>query len=306
MITAPTVIIIGAGASFEYGFPLGAKLVKQAVFHTRAPVTALCKALVSSGVSADVAGEFSVRLRDSDSNSIDTFLENNREEYVRIGKAAIALVILLAEADCLTEGRLLAKPPADHWLKYIWNVVREACSVQTLQDNRIGFVTFNYDRVLETYLDGVIQNAFNLEPAAATALREQAFPIVHLHGQVSNVGFGAYPPGALLNEQLQEIASGIRVVHDSVPRDDRAFERAFDMIRSAKLICCLGFGYHPTNVGRLRLKELKAQKAQFCGSAYGMGAAQIQQAENMLGLSINPTSGNLKCEAFLQEHVVLV
>jgi len=306
MITAPTVFIIGAGASSEYGFPLGTELVKQAVFHTRAAATALVKALVSSGVSADDAGEFSVRLRDSDPNSIDTFLENNREEYVRIGKAAIALVILLAEVNCLKHRLLIEKAPEDHWLKYIWNAVREACSAQTLQDNRISFVTFNYDRVLETYLDGVIQNAFNLELAEATVLREQAFPIVHLHGQVSNIGFGAYPPGELLNERLQEIASGIRVVHDSVPRDDPAFEKAFGMIRSAQMICCLGFGYHPTNVMRLRLEELKALTAQFCGSAYGMGAAQIQQAENILSLSINQTSGNLKCEAFLREHVVLV
>ncbi len=305
MIQTPTVFITGAGASVEYGLPLGADLVKRVVLLTRQPNSGLRQALAKAGVSIADAEAFSTRLSGSDPSSIDTFLENNTEEFIRIGKAAIALVILLAEGHCLELGRLGPEPPKDHWLKYIWNLALAGCTAATLATNRVSFVTFNYDRALETYLDGVIRNAFGLEGSEARELREQAFPIVHLHGAVSGVEFGA-DPGELLNGRLEETAEGIKVIHEAIPQDDPAFRRAFELLRGALLVCCLGFGYHPTNVQRLRVKDLmRTPSAKFCGSAYGMGTAEIKQAEGPLRLEIDRLSKGLKCEAFLRERVVL-
>jgi len=306
LIKTPMVFIIGAGASVGYGFPLGEKLVKQIAFHTRAAETAFSRAMVASGVdSADVL-RFHGNLRGADPSSIDTFLENNREEFVRVGKAAIALVILLAEAECANQGNLVENPPKDNWLKYIWNVARAGCSAETLLHNRVSFVTLNYDRVLETYLSGVIRSAFNLNPDEATALRVKVFPVVHLHGQVSGVEFGA-DPAMFLNERLDEIAAGIRVVHDAVPVGDSVFEEAQGMISRADLICCLGFGYHPTNINRLRLRDTKRASARLLGSTFGMGHAEVLQAQAALGLDLThvPNSG-LECEAFLRENVALL
>ncbi len=303
MIQNPTVFIVGAGASTEYGFPLGGALVKQIVFHMRKEGTALRQGLARVGVSLRDAEEFGIRLQDSDSDSIDTFLENNREEFVRIGKTAIACVILLAEAECARQHRLVADPPADHWLKYVWNIARGGCSVATLPENRLSFVSFNYDRVLETYLDGVIQSTFNLEAAEGSTLRAKAFPIVHLHGQVSGVGFGEI--GGAFADNLDLLASGIRVVHDEVPTNDPAFETAFNMIASARRICCLGFGFHPTNIRRLRLHDIMSPDAQFHGSTFDMGEAQIGQALNALNLQMERIRPHLKCEAFLRECVDL-
>jgi hypothetical protein len=306
LIRTPTVFIVGAGASYEYGFPLGEKLVKQIVFHTRAAETPFSKAMVASGIDSTDVLQFSSSLKGADLSSIDAFLENNRAEFVRVGKAAIALVILLAELECAKQGRLIENPPEDNWLKYIWNVARAGCAAQTLLDNRVSFVSFNYDRVLETYLSGVIGSAFNLSSDEAAELRTQAFPVVHLHGQVAGVKFGAGPE-AFLNERLDEIAAGIRVVHDAVPVGDSVFEEAQGMIEQAEVICCLGFGYHPTNIKRLRLSRLKKTNARFVGSTFGMGRAEMLQAQAALGLDLThvPLSGR-KCEAFLRENVVLL
>lgn len=306
MIKTPTVFVLGAGASYGYGFPLGERLVKQIGSHTRAAETSFSKAMVASGVdSADVL-RFNGNLRGADLSSIDAFLESNRAEFVRVGKAAIALVILLAEVTCVENGRLVENPPEDNWLKYVWNVARAGCDAHTLPDNRVSFITFNYDRVLETYLSGVIRSAFNLTSEEAVALRAKAFPIVHLHGQVSGVEFGAKPE-AFLNERLDEIATGIRVVHDAVPVGDSVFEEAQDMIGRAELICCLGFGYHPTNIKRLRLSESKKASARLLGSTFGMGHAEVLQAQAALGLDLTHVpNSRLKCEAFLRENVVLL
>jgi len=304
MIHIPTVFIVGAGASAEYGFPLGGALVKQIVFHMREEGTALRQALARVGVGLRDAEEFGIRLRDSDSDSIDTFLENNSEEFVRIGKAAIACVILLAEEECASRNRLVADPPGDHWLKYVWNTARGGCNAATLAENRLSFVSFNYDRVLETYLDGVIQSTFNLEAVEAAALRAKAFPIVHLHGQVSGVGFGEVE-GAFADNHLERLSSGIRVVHDEVPTNGPAFESAFNMIASARRICCLGFGFHPTNIRRLRLHDIMSPDARFHGSTFGMGEAQIRQAQSTLNLQIERTLPHLKCASFLRECVDL-
>ena len=74
MITIPTVFIIGAGASAEYGFPLGHGLVQNIVAGT-APQGGLSVELLRAGFTKDELNEFNRKLRGADPLSIDTFLE---------------------------------------------------------------------------------------------------------------------------------------------------------------------------------------------------------------------------------------
>lgn len=233
MITRKMAFIIGAGASAEYGFPLGSGLVSRIVTCMATPNTPLLRALHLAGHNPAVTDRFRHKLQGSDSDSIDTFLENNQEEFVQIGKAAIAYAILEAEAQCRSKARLIEHPPDDHWLKYLWNSLRSACTVDTLPFNTVAFITFNYDRLLETYFDTVIQHAFNISPSDATSLRCQAFPIVHLHGQLSQVDFGYFEDAPVVGK-LTEIAGGIRVVHDTVPVADPEFSSAISLIAEAR------------------------------------------------------------------------
>src|SRR5690348_6737944 len=87
--------------------------------------------LLRAGFNEQELNEFFRKLRASDSLSIDTFLEgNDYNRFQAIGKAAIALTILRAERDSVRgetwPGRNV---PADHWLRYVWNLMRSGCVV---------------------------------------------------------------------------------------------------------------------------------------------------------------------------------
>src|SRR5881409_3087217 len=119
MITLTTVFVIGAGASAGYGFPLGAELVRLIVQGT-VQGGPMRRDLLTAGFRDDGLDAFAERLRGADPRSIDTFLEGNDAKTVEIGKAAIALLILGAEGQCLRDGRLFigSQRLEDHWLGY--------------------------------------------------------------------------------------------------------------------------------------------------------------------------------------------
>lgn len=304
MISNSTVFIIGAGASADYGFPLGTELVKKIVDRMSKPNTPLLRALHLAGNDPEDTSRFRERLRDSDPDSIDTFLEGNEDRFVRIGKSAIAFVILESESRCRHDGRLIRNPPEENWLRYLWNKLRAGCSPDTLAGNAVTFLTFNYDRVLETYLDTVIENAFNLPSNAAMELRAESFPIIHLHGQISEAEFGYFEEPTICGA-LEQYASGVRVVHDEFATDDPVFEAAHDAISRASLVCFLGFGYHSVNLTRLRIAELQPNVG-VAGSTYDMEDAEIGVAEGRLNLPLQKYNKMYKCERFLRAVVPLV
>jgi hypothetical protein len=304
MISEPTVFIIGAGASGEYGFPLGQALVKRILVHMAGTNTTIHRAMNLAGLDPRGLELFRDRLRGADAESIDTFLEGNEEPFVRVGKAAIAYAILEAEERCRREGLLIEASPSDHWLRYIWSTLRSGCTASTLDHNRATFISYNYDRVLESYLQQVIANSFNLDSAGAAQLRERAVPIIHLHGQIATAAFGQFDEPSIV-VSLAQFASGIRVVHDSVPEGDPAFTSAQTAIRNARRICFLGFGYHPVNIRRLAIHESAPSNTEIYGSAFAMGPAEIKRAKDLVGREIMGMPQTAKCERFLRDAVFL-
>src|SRR5216683_5100509 len=277
MITRPTVFILGAGASAEYGFPLGEALVQRIKSGTSpSPRGDLRVDLARADFKQSELDEFFRKLRDSDLLSIDAFLEGNQDRFQQIGKAAIAITILRAERDSQTGERWQGtNVPDDHWLRYVWNMMKSGCdSVDRFAQNRVSFVTFNYDRTIEWYFPIVLENALNLGPREARELLARSVPVVHLHGEIAHLEFGYSPgnEGHLAGEQVLQIAAGIRVVHD--PTDEPQFKKAWELFKQASLVCILGFGYHPTNIERLRLKDFVPGGAQIPASTFQMGSAE--------------------------------
>ncbi|MEE4354131.1 MAG: hypothetical protein V2J25_14820, partial [Desulfatiglans sp.] len=124
--------------------------------------------------------EFADDLAKSGYSSVDAFLEN-KQEWLDVGKAAIALQMLRAESEC--KHRLFPpKQPSDHWYETLWTHL-SAPSWRGFKSNPISIVTFNYDRSLEHYLVTVACNRYGIRPH--TALRGiTQFPILHVHGDL--------------------------------------------------------------------------------------------------------------------------
>lgn len=301
MIKIPTVFVVGAGASVDYEFPPGPRLVRDIVQGLSDENAELRRWLEEVGFAAGDLSAFGRRLERSGLRSIDAFLESN-PTHAEIGKASICASILLAESACLRIDRLFGKPPEDHWLGYVWNRMHPGSSVAELPNSKVAFVSFNYDRVIEHYLDTVLENTFGIEASAASQLRAASVPIVHLHGHVGDVPFGGATAARSL---LRQIAADIKVIHDNVEDADAEFKRAHSLLSDAQQVCFIGFGYDAVNVRRLKIRDLVLQRqVRVHGTSYGLQGAERETVKEVLGYPISGAN-YLKIEAFLRQEVSL-
>jgi hypothetical protein len=121
MITKPTVLILGAGASMPYGFPSGRDLLKT-ILDGLQPNTSstLHTTLEELGMTKDCIWTFRNDLYYSGSSSVDAFLEH-RQEFLEIGKLAIMLSLMPLEE----EHRLFdMKVREQSWYEYLFGKLR--------------------------------------------------------------------------------------------------------------------------------------------------------------------------------------
>ena len=269
MISTPTVLILGAGSSEHVGYPLGAGLVsdlcklRTAKLHISLPEDWTHEELM----------EFLMRLGRSAHYSVDAFLETARE-YVPIGKFLMAR--RLKQLENLDR---LFPPHNSGWYQYLFNRLL-VNGKPDFEKNKIGIVTFNYDRSLEAYLHTVLQNRFKMSEEDASELLRQ-IPIIHVHGIL-----GKYPDtpyrSSDSNDELKSIAEQIHIVHEieDVPDGfcNEAFARANEILQSAECIFFLGFGFHLDNVRRFRFFNSENMKDRLVRSTYaGMQPFELEQ-----------------------------
>lgn len=114
MITTPTVLVLGAGASCPYGFPTAKELKNRIceVFSNPDVISRLAKGLDRS---SDQFVEFREAFWKSSTSSVDAFLEG-RPEFLDVGKLAIAYCLIPFE----NEPDLYSPPPGDgDWYLYL-------------------------------------------------------------------------------------------------------------------------------------------------------------------------------------------
>lgn len=305
MIERSTTLVLGAGASLDYGYPSGPKLVQRVMDLTNNDNWFG----MHLARGTDVAN-FNRRLRGSDPNSIDAFLEAN-PSWVDIGKLAIAAALTVGGPAPFTA------PTDEHLYHYLWTRLQEGASnVEGLRRNRLNIVTYNYDLSLERYLRRVVSNHFpELADASAAAIKqlvEAIVPIVHIHGDLSSIE-DTYLVAGDLNVfrdfgLLRNAAKGLRIIHEGAPGP--TYETAHEMIRSAESVHFLGFGYHFANLDRLDMPRLKAYASNhqfwhsFGGTAVGLGLAERTRIAKRLGWNATQLKDE-KCLSYLRQFAML-
>jgi hypothetical protein len=267
-----TVLVLGAGASKPYGYPLGSELknMLQDVSHfshliqknqySRRDITAFCQAFMLSGMP-----------------SIDAFLSRRGSDKLfdgptieEIGKVGISLAIRRSVTyESLFQKRERAGSNAgksidweDHWYAYLWGMLTDGVKPSNLSDfnkHKLSIVTFNYDHSLEHFLYTAMRNAYHIgENAAAELLSE--IPFIHVYGSLSGNPFSdSYPYSFDLNRHdnfLEDDLKQITVIDEDRENGLATFDQAYKILESAERICFLGFGYDPMNVARLMLPDL--------------------------------------------------
>ena len=189
MIEVETVLVLGAGASSDFGFPTGLDLLTR-ICDLRKGLEAakkqpehecfvLLQMLRDQGRQLN---EFFQRLPMADQPSIDAWLADN-QDFLPIGKLLTAYVLLQEENP-----KTLIRPstwPAN-WYKTLFSEIKEDRQLDQLLDSdlNIRIITFNYDRSLEQYLFERVTHHYGKDRTDETMRLLKQIPIHHVYGSL--------------------------------------------------------------------------------------------------------------------------
>lgn len=176
MITLPTVLVLGAGASREFELPLGPDLLKQ-VTNNIAPQLQgtmrypFLKLLEGAGCSRRHLNKFHQALSGTSLRVIDQLLAK-RTAFNGVGRAAIAATLLEFEERT----SLLTTATRRRWCDLLFDDM--TVGREDFEDNELSVITFDYDRTFEHFM---FESLRNLYPGGAAGARRRlaSIPIVH-------------------------------------------------------------------------------------------------------------------------------
>lgn len=273
-----TVFVLGAGASAEFGLPVGSELQEtiSSLLDIRFKdgmhkisgdndILGVCRQLSDGDVNPYLHAGWLVRDGIKLSDSIDNFMDKHAQnERVQIlGKLAIAKAICIAERESKlyvdtnnSYNKLDLSKLEDTWLLKLFRHLQrdvEYDRVERIFENT-SFIVFNYDRCLEQFLVWALVLSYGIPSATAAEIVGSA-EIYHPYGSLGNlpefpktaVGTLAFGESRYL---LQPISERINTYAEQV-RDGTELERARDWVVAANQIVFLGFAYHPQNMSVL-------------------------------------------------------
>ena len=278
MFKVPTVIIVGAGASFDFGYPLGPNLLSNIIGgivdakriyqlgsgHRPTIATDLDFLKYQYPIAYENASSYLgctttelvkfAEIANSQTNkSVDRFLRDH-PNLQKIGKYFIAQEIVQKSYSMIAE-QVLPKNfriGTPGWIGELINEMREGTkNTHDLKENKITLVTFNYDLSIEMALDAQFANTDIHRGADWRACVE----VIHVYGQVE-------PPKETFVRQeflddIKKSARSIKIIGDvdSSQITDGHLEKIREKISKAERVISLGFSFDQANVELLALNE---------------------------------------------------
>lgn len=258
-----TIFIIGAGASVPFDLPTGVELRNRLC--DLSLVDRYASTLVSLfpyGDLEDVIKSFR-RVADcitrSGSDSIDSYLESN-PEHEKIGKLMIAASLLPDEIAAIK-----SPSPGWNWIGWIFNKIRDL-SLWEEGQWPVGFITFNYDRILEFAFRDMLHLRLKKSIHEASRIVQSA-PIVHVYGKFVDLAENdRYSP---LDEKAADMWNSIIPLHYRYASEgidllsaSRTSNQSSDRLTAAKAmlegaqnVIFLGFGFDAINLSRLGITK---------------------------------------------------
>jgi hypothetical protein len=300
MFKKKTVFVLGAGASWHYGYPTGEELVaevqalaKRLRFHCQ---LRLRSRLNLGQMPAFIGGNPNVltvnqggiegpwntlikscedlidRLDDVSPLVIDYFLGWNAS-LADLGRLLIAGALMKRESQGAGSSQYTKQPDQvigkDHWVRFIIHqlLMPKPGRAFNLLENEVSFLTFNYDRSLES--------ALHLGLEAIDILSEEDIRkfmtgdrVLHMYGRLASArhsyDYSALEKNIAGNNALETImnanalidgwndaAKGLRVIDPVDKHDDAIAVEAKERTNSAQVLYFLGFGFDENNIRRL-------------------------------------------------------
>jgi hypothetical protein len=173
------------------------------------------------------------------------------------------------------------------------------------------FITFNYDRVFEHLLYESFRNTFSeVRPEEINRILSN-IAIIHVYDCIDDPPWkkGGYKYGGSYKlKYLDEARKRIKIVGESVANYTRPFRSKEDLLlRSAKKIFFLGFGYDPQNLEILgipqRFKKIP-QPPLIMGTGQRLHQEEISRVKLRLESSLEPVIENCDCMVLLRKYLV--
>ena len=309
MIRKPTVLVLGAGASAEYGFPVGRSLLLHIVRELRAS-SRLHLDMQSCGFNDDLIKQFCSELGASNQPSVDAFLEQHKDntDYENLGKAAIAASLIRFEDTPAIDDRDELK-----LYEYIWH--RASATPGTYSGNALSVLTFNYDRSFDEFLRRSLSASHPEFRTRGKAFEVAVgnFPILHLYGSLGSVDNnedsflkygGADHPA--LPPTILAAAKRIKLYHQA-KFDEKSVSLIRECIETADTICFLGFGFYPMNIKILQFCGLgENKKTKHYASSYHLMGGEKEAARQALNLNVEFAAYPYQCMDAIRSFPVLV
>jgi hypothetical protein len=275
MFDLPVVFVVGAGASKEYGFPLGGEL--------KSSIAEAVGFLFNHGIQIrgnhDLYNHISRHVPDQARRSdytraanalvaaIPTFVSidealhfvSSSKEAVEVGKIAIITKILEAERESalgfnLETGRVKIDPNEGQWLGQFLSLALAELrrdQLKTAFDN-VTFINFNYDRCIEHFLYWSLQHRAGASPEGAEAI-VRSLHMIRPYGSIGELSFtdnDANSFGTRAHFNPFDRLNALRTYTEQHPlHDDEQVQKA---LAEARKIIFLGFGFHRANLDLLK------------------------------------------------------
>jgi len=294
------VLVLGAGASCPYGFPMGAALLTRLQEYDES----LWQMLADCGFKHCQYVKFIRALSCQEYSSIDEFLIA-QEEHREIGKAALASTLIRLERP----ERLETDSTPSDWYTSFLSTRNWSCDDALSREWNIPFIiTFNYDRSLEYATLRYSREVLGRSPGigritverdsldlVAEAFVIDCMPILHVYGHL-----GVLPqfdsPGGMYGVRRDYDptvdVSSIRAAREEIKLiGDAAISMwrvmlAQSAIRCAKRIDFIGFGFHQSNCALLFPPHMCVDpEINLAATAYG--ESMTRREEMMLTLPEN-------------------
>ena len=310
MLKQQTVFVVGAGASKEFGLPVGSELAIKISekldvlfddFGTKIEsgdkdlFYNVTKNHTQEGLQYQKAAWL---IRDGIilAHSIDDFLDvhHHDERVVGYGKAAIAKCVLEAErASKLffdpNAQRLKPGTPtidfrgcADTWLVGLMRLlVRGTPHADRAKIfDRCTFIIFNYDRCVQHFFVNALQRFYSIDEREAVEIVNAA-NIYHPYGLVGQLGNaittgGIAPFGTVRADYYNLGKTMLKTYTESV--ESKEIRAA---VMSAEQVVFLGFAFHDQNM-KLLSDDLSLDIKKYIGTAFGMSESDVKVVDEQI------------------------
>jgi hypothetical protein len=152
------------------------------------------------------------------------------------------------------------------------------------RNNKVRFITFNYDRSFEYFLHDSFIHAFFEKLGEylnkqeyEEILKQIPYPIIHVYGKVDEIelhGGGVYKNDNYSFDAIERLSKNIHVIGEE--RQNSSKEEIPNLFTEYKRIFFLGFGYAGENLEALDIPEVLNSKHKIYGTAQGKTESEIK------------------------------